>query len=243
MLERTLEPELTADYDEARAYDEMDHAAVNSDFVADLISSGVLDSGPVDPEADHSWLLDVGTGTARIPIELCQRARGCQIVALDAATCMLEIAKLNVAIGQCEHRIQLHHGDGKQLEFRTDLFDGVMCNSWLHHLPQPAIGLAEMWRVCKPGGWLFCRDLLRPDNLSLVEQLVASVAVNEPSGNQQLLRQSLQAALALDEVQTMVVTLGIPVQAVQITSDRHWTLCTRKPSAETTAPPCSNIST
>jgi len=243
VLERTLEPELTTDHEEARAYDEMDHVAVNSAFVADLISSGMLDGGPVDPEADHSWILDVGTGTARIPIELCQHTRACQIVASDAASCMLEIAKLNVAIGQCEHRIQLHHGDGKQLEFLADLFDGVMCNSWLHHLPQPAIGLAEMWRVCKPGGWLFCRDLLRPDNLSIVEQLVATVAANEPAGNQQLLRQSLQAALALDEVQSMVSALGIAAQAVQITSNRHWTLCTRKPSHDTPVSQCSNILT
>lgn len=219
---------------EAREYDEMDHAAVNAAFVEDLLASGVLASGPVDPQADDSVVLDIGTGTALIPIELCRRFRLCRIVASDAASSMLELAKLNIAINQCEHRIQLHHGDAKQLEFSDDLFDGVMSNSWHHHLPDPALGLAQMWRVCKLGGWLFCRDLLRPDDESEVERLVVSHAANETPSNQQLFRQSLHAALTLDEVRQMAEPLGIPPDAVQATSDRHWTLCARK-TCEVTA--------
>ena len=206
----------------------MNHAAVNAAFVDDLLASGVLEAGPVDPQADDSVLLDLGTGTARIPIEICRRSRLCRIVASDAASSMLELAKLNVAIDQCEHRIQLHHGDGKQLEFSDDLFDGVLSNSWLHHLPDPALGLAQMWRVCKPGGWLFSRDLLRPHDSSEVERLVNEHAAGDIASNQQLLRQSLHAALTLDEVRQLAQPLGILPEAVQATSDRHWTLCVRK---------------
>ena len=213
---------------EAREYNQMDHAAVNAAFVEDLLASQVLASGPVDPQADDSVVLDIGTGTALIPIELCRRFRLCRIVASDAASSMLELAKLNVAINQCENRIQLHRGDAKQLEFSDNLFDGVMSNSWHHHLPDPAVGLAQMWRVCKPGGWIFCRDLLRPHDDSEVERLVSVHTAQETSSNQQLFRQSLHAGLALDEVRQMALPLGIPPEAVQATSDRHWTLCTRK---------------
>ena len=228
MLPRTLEPEFTNDPAEAREYDQMDHAAVNAAFVEDLLASNLLASGPVDPQADDSVLLDVGTGTALIPIELCRRFRLCRIVASDAASSMLELAKLNVAIHQCELRIQLHRADAKQLEFSEDLFDGVMSNSWHHHLPDPAVGLAQQWRVCKPGGWLFCRDLLRPKDESEVARLVSTHAAKEPPRNQQLLRQSLHAALTLDEVRQLTEPLGILPASVQVTSDRHWTLCTRK---------------
>ncbi len=213
---------------EAREYDQMDHAAVNAAFVEDLLACEVLTSGPVDPQADDSVVLDIGTGTALIPIELCRRFRLCRIVASDAASSMLELAKLNVAIHQCEHRIQLHHGDAKQLEFSENLFDGVMSNSWHHHLAEPAAGVAQMWRVCKPGGWLFCRDLLRPNDDSEVERLVSVHAAGETSSSQQLFRQSLHAALSLDEIRQIVQPLGILADAVQATSDRHWTLCTRK---------------
>lgn len=228
MLPRTPEPELMNDPDEARAYDNMDHAAVNAAFVSDLLASGLLATGPVDREDDFCNILDVGTGTALIPVELCQRYAPCQVIAQDAATCMLEIAKINVAIGLCEHRIQLHHGDGKQLEFSDDLFDGVMSNSWLHHLPDPGVGLAEMWRVCKPGGWLFSRDLFRPESEGEVERLVALHAAGETPDNQQLLRQSLHAALTLEEARQLVSRLGIAADSVQVTSDRHWTLAARK---------------
>jgi ubiquinone/menaquinone biosynthesis C-methylase UbiE len=228
MLVRTPETEVMNDPREARAYDDMDHAAVNAAFVGDLLASGLLDQGPVDHQADTSFILDVGTGTALIPVELCRRFENCQVIASDAATCMLDIARINVAIGLCEHRIQLHHGDGKQLEYSDDLFDGVMSNSWLHHLPQPAQGLSEMWRVCKPGGWLFTRDLLRPESAEEVERLVQQHAQQETTENQQLLRQSLHAALALEEARAMVSQLGLPGEAVQATSDRHWTFAARK---------------
>lgn len=213
---------------EAWDYNRMEHSAVNAAFVEDLLATERLAAGPVDPQADDSLLLDVGTGTALIPIELCRRFRRCRIVACDAATSMLELAKINVAIGQCENRIQLHHGDGKALEFADDLFDGVMSNSWLHHLPDPAVGLTQMWRVCKPRGWLFSRDLLRPVEASQVERLVQLHAAQETLDNQQLFRQSLHAALTLDEVRRMATPLGIPAEAIQATSDRHWTLSARK---------------
>ncbi len=216
---------------EAWDYNGMDHAAVNAAFVTDLLAAELLTAGPVDPQADDSVVLDVGTGTALIPVELCSRYRPCRVVACDAAPSMLDLAKINVAIGQCENRIQLHHGDGKQLEFADDLFDGVMSNSWLHHLPDPAVGLAQMWRVCKPGGWVFARDLLRPQAADQVESLVQLHAAQETPANQQLLRQSLHAALTLDEVRCQAAPLGIAPQAIQATSDRHWTLAVRKPVA------------
>lgn len=228
MLSRIPETELMNDPVEARAYDDMDHAAVNTAFVSDLLASGLLDAGPVDKEADTSFVLDVGTGTARIPIELCNRFQNCQVIAQDGAVNMLEIAKINVAIGLCEHRIQLHHGDGKQLEYSDDLFDGVMSNSWLHHLPDPSQGMSEMIRVCKPGGWLFTRDLFRPETEQELERLVTVYAATETTENQQLLRQSLRAALTLAEARQISAALGLPSEAVQQTSDRHWTLVARK---------------
>lgn len=228
MLTRIPEPELMDDPVEARAYNDMDHAAVNAAFVNDLLASGLLDLGPVDKEADTSFILDVGTGTALIPIELCRRFQHCQVIAQDGAVCMLDIARINVAIGLCEHRIQLQHGDGKRLEYSDDLFDGVMSNSWLHHLPDPAQGMAEMMRVCKPGGWLFTRDLFRPETEQELERLVTTHAATETAENQQLLRQSLRAALTLAEARQMIEALGLPSEAVQPTSDRHWTLVARK---------------
>jgi len=42
-----------------------------------------------------------------------------------------------------------------------------------------------------------------------------------------MLRQSLLAALRLEEVRNLAAAVGIPSECVQVTSDRHWTLAAR----------------
>ncbi|MDX1928774.1 MAG: class I SAM-dependent methyltransferase [Pirellulaceae bacterium] len=213
MLERVLEPELMDDPDEADSYNEMDHSEVNRRFVEELLAGGELGND----------ILDLGTGTALIPIELCQKHPTCRVMASDAATSMLDLARYNVAGSSMELRIQLHHGDSKQLRFEDAMFDGVISNSLIHHVPDPRLVLAEMVRVCKPGGRIFVRDLYRPESMELVESLVQTYTAKETPYNQQLFRQSLCAALTLAEIRQMVSELGFPPESVQMTSDRHWT--------------------
>lgn len=213
MLARTLEPELMDDPDEAEAYDEMDHSEVNRKFIEDFRAAG-----PVGAR-----VLDLGTGPGCIAIELCEQDEDCEVLASDAAVSMLEVAKIKVAVAGFEHRIQLHHGDAKQFEFDDDVFDAVISNSLLHHIPEPQLVMQHMVRVTKSGGRLFVRDLLRPASAEVVEQLVSEHAGEETEGNQQLLRQSLHAALTLEEFRGFVEQLGLPGDSVQQTSDRHLT--------------------
>ena len=58
--------------------------------------------------------------------------------------------------------------------------------------------------------------------------LVATYAAGETPFSQQLLRQSLVAALNLAEIRAILDDLSIASQAVQMTSDRHWTLQVQK---------------
>lgn len=213
MIPRVLEPELMDDPEESESYDAMGHDAVNRQFVDDLLGVGAF--GPD--------ILDVGTGTARIPVELCQRLEDARVMASDAATSMLEIAKINIAIGGFEHQIQLHFGDAKALGFEAAMFDCVVSNSLIHHLPTPMLAMQEMVRVLKPNGRIFVRDLFRPESDEAVEKLVQTYAAEESERNQQLLRQSLHAALRVDEVREMVKQLGFDPSTVNATSDRHWT--------------------
>jgi 2-polyprenyl-3-methyl-5-hydroxy-6-metoxy-1,4-benzoquinol methylase len=174
-------------------------------------------------------ILDLGTGTARIPIELCKHVSDCRVMASDGAISMLEVARYNVSVNSMDYRIQLHHGDAKQLQFDDSLFDTVISNSLIHHVPEPARVIAEIVRLTKPGGYIFVRDLCRPASLDAIEELVARVTGRETSEAQQMFRQSLQAALNLDEMRSLVVQHGLPAEDVRETSDRHWTWCSRKP--------------
>ncbi len=220
MLERVLEPEVMDDRQESILYDQMDHQAVNQKFVDDMMAFG-----PV-----QGRILDLGTGTARIPILICEAVEDCRIMACDLAVTMLDIAKLNIAVAGFESRIQLYHGDAKSLDCQDDECDWVISNSLIHHLPDPASAFQHALRVLKSGGRIFIRDLYRPENDQSIEALVARYAANEPPENQQLLRQSLAAALTLGEVQELVCALGFSADSVQLTSDRHWTWAAIKPN-------------
>ena len=46
------------------------------------------------------------------------------------------------------------HGDGVALPFKDAVFDTVLCNEVLEHVPEPARLMAEVARVLKPGGVL-----------------------------------------------------------------------------------------
>lgn len=219
MLARILEPEVMDDRQEAVEYNQMDHRAVNECFVTDLLAHAPI---------GHD-ILDLGTGTALIPCELCKRDRTVRVMASDASVEMLELARYNIEIQSLIDRIQLHRADAKKLVFAAEYFDCVMSNSLVHHLPSCDGFFAEALRVLRPGGLLFVRDLYRPDSEAEVEQFVDLYAAGETEYSRQLFRQSFHAAHTLEELRAIVAPLGIPSHAIAMNSDRHWTLVFRKP--------------
>ncbi len=217
-LERVLEPEVMDSIEEALAYDAMDHVEVNRQFVSDLVEAGFV-SGDV---------LDLGTGTALISVELCQQISHIRVMGVDLSDGMLTIARNNIELANLTERIQLDRVDAKSLPYVADMFDCVISNSIVHHLPEPLTALREAVRVTRTGGMLFFRDLLRPANDAVVQQLVETYAAGESDHARQMYTDSLRAALTLDEVQQMVAAVGFEAESVYATSDRHWTWVGRK---------------
>lgn len=223
MLPRTLEPEVMDTAEEAADYDAMDHSTVNRMFVDDFLRAW---GAPNRDTMLH--VLDVGTGTALIPIELAQRGFPCRITAIDLAEEMLKLARRNIARAGLEHVIAPELVDAKGLPYADAAFDAVISNSIVHHIPQPRGTLAEMLRVLRPGGVLFVRDLLRPVTDTEVEHLVAVYAGNESPRQQQLFRQSLHAALTVSEIGDLLLGLGLSAAWARQSSDRHWTITGRR---------------
>ena len=212
-LERVLEPEVMDTYEEARDYDSMGHQEVNTLFVQDLLASGEIG---ID-------VLDVGTGTAQIPVELCRQNEECRVIAIDMAAHMLDLARFNIEVDGFTQRIYLQQIDAKDMNFEQDMFDCVISNSIIHHIPQPRLVLQEAIRVARPGGLLFFRDLMRPGSGEEVSRLVEMYAGDENPHQKQMFDDSLRAALSLEEIREMVTNLGFQGDSVQATSDRHWT--------------------
>ena len=218
MLKRVLEDEVMDTVDEAVDYNTMDHSAVNLAFVADLFAAG----------ADTREVLDLGTGTGLIPVELCQQDEQARVVGVDLAVTMLDIARINVDMAGLTHQIMFDLVDAKELPFETGRFSTVMSNSIIHHIPRPAGVLAEVVRVTAPGGLLFFRDLLRPDDEPALARLVETYAGDANEHQRKMFSDSLHAALTVEEMQALVAPLGFDPQTVLPTSDRHWTFIARK---------------
>ena len=137
MIPRILEPEIMDSAEESAEYDAMDHSEVNRQFVADFL------------EASHGFLkspvLDVGTGTALIPIELCRVHPDVRVIAQDASGEMLKIAERNVQQAGLSDRITLQLANARKLP-NADLSAGaVISNSLIHHLSEPSESIDEMF--------------------------------------------------------------------------------------------------
>jgi ubiquinone/menaquinone biosynthesis C-methylase UbiE len=109
------------------------------------------------PEA---MVLDVATGTGRIPLTLFDQPsyRG-QVIGLDRASKMLSVARREMANHQS--RVTLIQADAMALPFADNSFPAVTCLETLEFLPNPHEGLAELIRVLQPAseahprnGWL-----------------------------------------------------------------------------------------
>ncbi|MEO6419250.1 MAG: class I SAM-dependent methyltransferase [Polyangiaceae bacterium] len=230
MIPRTLEPEDMDTEEESRDYDQFDFTEVNEAFCDDLLAlTGSLDGKQV---------LDMGCGTARIPIALVRKSGVATVTAVDLSAQMLVIAGENVRAARLESRIVLELKDARHAGWPDRAFDAVMSNSIIHHIKDPTDAIGEMARLTKPGGLLFVRDLCRPSSEEEVERILQMYAGDpaklDDAGKRRYPRQrelfgaSLRASLTFDELKAITRAVGIPSASVAMTSDRHWTIAWKK---------------
>ncbi|YAF98622.1 MAG: class I SAM-dependent methyltransferase [Nodularia sp. CChRGM 3473] len=213
-MQRLLEPEVMDTWEEAVEYDAMDFTEVNTAFAEEAIALGPKEQGLV---------LDAGTGPGRIPVLICQMCPQWQITAIDLAENMLQIASQHVQQAGLQQQIRLELVDAKNLPYEDQVFDLVTSNSLVHHLPDPLPFFQELKRVTKPNGGIFIRDLLRPVDEVTMNALVDSIGHEYDAHQKKLFRDSLHAALTIDEVNQLISTVGLAGVQVYQSSYRHWT--------------------
>ncbi|RUR81774.1 class I SAM-dependent methyltransferase [Chlorogloeopsis fritschii PCC 9212] len=213
-MDRVLEPEVMDCLEEAIEYDEMDFTEVNAAFAEEAIALA---------PTEYALVLDAGTGTSRIPILMCQMRSQWQIIAIDLAESMLQIASHHIKHAGLQSQIRLELVDAKHLPYADRQFDLVVSNSLIHHLPDPLSFFSEIKRVLKPNGGIFLRDLFRPADEATMNALVDSIGKEYNEHQKKLFRDSLNAALTLDEVKQLISLVDLQGVEVYQSSDRHWT--------------------
>lgn len=214
-MDRTLEPEYMDTDEEADGYAAMDHLVPNTAFVDRLEELGA---------AQVERFVDLGCGPGHIPIMVAERFKQCEVVGVDAASKMLVYAERFAAASPAKARLQFQQLDAKTMAFEDASFSGVYSNTVLHHIPDPVPFLREAYRILKPGGLLLIRDLFRPINAAIADELVELYDSESTPAQQELFRASLHAALTSDELKQAAIDAGIRDFELSVDSDRHHSL-------------------
>ena len=91
-------------------------------------------------------VLDVGSGPGRLVADL--REQGAAAVGLDGDPRMARNSR------QAFGRLPMVLGRAERLPFAASCFDTIMAGNILFFLPDPMAALAEMVRLCRPGGYI-----------------------------------------------------------------------------------------
>jgi SAM-dependent methyltransferase len=112
--------------------------------------------------ASADRIAEVGAGTGRLTLELVRRAR--HVVAVEPALPLRQILKQKLAAADRGNRAEVMHGFFDDLPLPDDFADLVVtCSAFTPATEHGGdAGLAEMERVCRPGG---CVAIIWPNHL------------------------------------------------------------------------------
>jgi len=117
--------------------------------------------------ADPTWTVgDLGCGTGQISAVVAPFVSG--IIAVDTSAAMLQAAKKRL---HGFDNVQLRRGDLESLPIDDGRLDAATLMLVLHHVPEPALALADVARVLKPGGRVIIADMLPHDRDGYRQQM------------------------------------------------------------------------
>jgi SAM-dependent methyltransferase len=102
-------------------------------------------------------LLDVGCGPGTVTVDLAARVAPGRVTGVEISEQALRQATAHARTSGQEN-VDFVLGDVQSLDLPADAFDVVHAHQVLQHLADPVGALAEMRRVCRPGGIVAARD-------------------------------------------------------------------------------------
>jgi len=150
-------------------------------------------------------LADIGTATAVVPVRLAAETAmaSWKFIGVDLDPTMLDEGVPRIRELGLADRIELQVGDAQALPFADASLTMCVSRATLHHLPDKALSLREMYRVIAPGGVGLVHDMRRDAPQSLLDRFTEMrAAANYPPSH-------VEEKLTLAEVRQLVVDAGL----------------------------------
>jgi ubiquinone/menaquinone biosynthesis C-methylase UbiE len=150
-------------------------------------------------------VLDVGTGTGRLAIELA-KSKGCDfnIIGLDISEDMLKKARGKARSAGVDDITQFCLASASSLPFPDQSFDLVISYASLHHWFQPVTVLNEMCRVVKDTGTILIRDNRRVYGNMFWDIVIYGISLFESKSNRDKWSKAILASYTVTELENII---------------------------------------
>ena len=212
-MERTPEPELMDEHEQAAAYAAADWSESHGKI------PGYFRERFPGFAAGH--VIDLGCGTADVTIRLARAFPKVTILGVDGSDAMLSFGRRSVHNAGLDSRITLEKRYLPDASIETRSFDGVICNSLLHHFADPVALWRTGARCVKSGAPVLLIDLVRPPDHETAVEFVKKHAKDAPPVLERDFIASLHAAYTVDEVGQQLIQAGLPQFKVEQVDELH----------------------
>jgi demethylmenaquinone methyltransferase/2-methoxy-6-polyprenyl-1,4-benzoquinol methylase len=107
-----------------------------------------------------AWVLDAATGTGLVARELAKR--NLRVAALDPSAAMVRRGVEATRAESLDDRVRFVGGRAEWLPFEDEAFDAVTFTYLLRYVADPAVTVAELVRVLRPGGVMASLEFHEP---------------------------------------------------------------------------------
>jgi demethylmenaquinone methyltransferase/2-methoxy-6-polyprenyl-1,4-benzoquinol methylase len=107
-------------------------------------------------------ILDVATGTGDFAFEALSILKPGKIIGVDISRGMLDIAQQKINKRNLSQRFEVKLGDSEKLPFEMNEFDAVTVAYGVRNFENLERGLADIYRVLKPGGKTVILEFSKP---------------------------------------------------------------------------------
>lgn len=214
-MERTCEPELMDEKEQAVAYAAADFEEPHN-RVVDLFGHYF----PAEEVGGN--LLDIGCGPGDICFRMARRFPALSVHGIDGSEAMLELARQRLrSEPDLKNRLRFSKARIPHLSFPPGKWDAILCTSLLHHLHRPLDLWEAINELADKKTFVFVVDLFRPANVEKARWIVDHYSGEEPEILKRDFFNSLLAAFTPEEVKLQLAASGLSGLMITTISDRH----------------------